>query len=155
MKNVEIRLVASESEFEDLDELFWKVLWEPLGLPRDIRKTFVVEGEGVDLIAVNGSSVIGGISANWIFPFEVDLRHLAVIPEFQRNNIGSLMVKKLISIVSQRNCVIIRTIARNTSSEFFKMLGFVPSADGNVPEHPAFKKHGISFEMLEISRAKF
>lgn len=150
MDDVEIRLVGSESEFEALDELFWEVLWKPIGLPRDIRQSFIVEGEGVDLIALSGAGILGGLSANWTFPIEVELRHLAVKPEARGRGIGSGLVKKLIDLISQRNCSILRTIARNTSSGFFKGLDFVPSQAGDVPDHPVFKSHGITFEMFEL-----
>lgn len=150
MSDIEIRLVGSESEFNALDELFWEVLWKPIGLPRNIRQSFIIEGEGVDLVALSGDDVVGGLSANWIFPIEVELRHLVVKPEARGRGIGTALVKKLIDLVSYRNCSKLRIISRNTSSGFFKGLGFVPSPAGNVPEHPAFKRHGITFEMFEL-----
>ena len=150
MDDLEIKLITSEYEFNALDELLWEVLWEPIGLPRDIRQSFMIEGEGVDLVALSGGGVIGGLSASWTFPMEVELRHLAVRPEVRRRGIGSSLVKKLIALVSQRNCSIVRTISRNTSTDFFRGMGFVPSRAGNFPDHPAFKKHGITFEMFEF-----
>jgi GNAT superfamily N-acetyltransferase len=150
MNDIEIRMVGSESEFKALDELFWEVLWKPIGLPRDIRQSFIIEGEGVDLIALSGAGIIGGLSANWAFPIEVELRHLVVKPEARGNGVGSGLVKKLMELVSQRDCSVLRTISRNTSSDFFKRLGFLPSRAGNVPDHPAFKRHGITFEMFEL-----
>ena len=149
MNNTEFRLVASRSEFEALDELLWEVLWKPIGLPRNIRDSFKIEGEGVDIVALCGENVVGGLVANWVFPIEVELRHLAVIPEAQGNKVGSNLVKKLISMASQRNCLTLWTISRNTSTQFFKKLGFKPGAE-KVPDHPSFKKHGISFEKLEF-----
>ena len=35
-----IKYAIADKEKNDLDELLWSVLWEPLGLARDIRKSF-------------------------------------------------------------------------------------------------------------------
>jgi N-acetylglutamate synthase-like GNAT family acetyltransferase len=43
----------------------------------------------------------------------------------------------------------IHAIARNTSAEFFRRLGF-QAAPGKLPEHPAFTGHGITFARLEM-----
>ena len=149
MNNTEFRLVSSRSEVEALDELLWEVLWKPIGLPRDIRDSFKIEGEGVDIIALRDKDVVGGLVANWVFPVEVELRHLAVKPEAQGTHVGCNLVRKLVSMASQRNCLKIWTISRNTSASFFNKLGFYPQA-GKVPDHPSFKKHGITFEKLEV-----
>ncbi|MFX0208162.1 MAG: GNAT family N-acetyltransferase [Candidatus Hodarchaeota archaeon] len=149
MDKIEIKLVASESESKALDELLWEVLWRPVGLPHTIRRSFKIEGESVELVAIVNSKVVGGLVANWRSPVEVELRHLAVKPEVQGKTMGSKLVEKLISIVSQRNCSTVQTISRNTSAGFFRKLGFVPQP-GKAPEHPVFKKHGITFEIFEF-----
>jgi uncharacterized protein len=153
MDEVEIRAVTSDSDSRDLDELLWEVLWKPIGLPQTIRQSFKLEGESVELVAVAHSEVVGGLVANWLSPIEVELRHLAVKPEAQGQTIGSRLVKRLISIVSEWNCSTVQTISRNTSAGFFRKLGFV-LRPGKAPEHPVFKKHGITFELLQFECRK-
>ena len=86
--------------------------------------------------------------ANWINDSEAELRHIALKPEVQNQGIGRQLVTSLISIISCQGCLRIHTIARNTSAGFFRNLGF-KTAPGIPPEHSDFKKHGITFELME------
>ena len=61
---------------------------------------------------------------------------------------GSRLVNALIGTLSQNKCTRIRVIARDTSTGFFRKLGFTTSP-GEAPEHPALKKHRITFELME------
>ncbi|MBU1486531.1 GNAT family N-acetyltransferase [bacterium] len=70
-----------------------------MGFPRDIRESFKLNGECIELIATQGSKILGGLVANWISPTEVELRHIAIRSEFQGKSIGFLLVKKLIETV--------------------------------------------------------
>ena len=140
--------VCSKTESKELDQLLWEVLWKPLGLPRDIRASFRLNGECIELVAKAEGKVIGGLMANWINDSEAELRHIALKPEVQNQGIGRQLVTSLISIISCQGCLRIHTIARNTSAGFFRNLGF-KTAPGIPPEHSDFKKHGITFELME------
>ena len=149
MSDFTITPVTTQAEYEELDALLWEVLWRPLGLPRNIRESFKIDGECVELVAKASGSLIGGLVANWTSPTEVELRHLAVRPEVQDQGVGSQLIKTLVRIVARRLCIRIHTIARDSSTGFFRKLGF-STAPGDAPEHPAFERHGITFELMEM-----
>jgi N-acetylglutamate synthase-like GNAT family acetyltransferase len=143
-----IQITASSEDRKELDELLWRVLWKPLGLPRNARHEFKTGGESLELVAKANGQIIGGLVAVWTRDAEVELRHLAVKPDSQNEGTGQQLVANLFEIVRPRGCRRIHTIARNTSTGFFRKLGFRTAA-GTTPEHPGFKKHGIVFELME------
>jgi hypothetical protein len=63
---MKIKHAVSNKEKNELDQLLWDVLWKPLGLPRDIRKSFKLKNSQNDPIAVDNGTVIGGLVANWL-----------------------------------------------------------------------------------------
>lgn len=148
MNTLTISVVSSPKEAESLDELLWSMLWKPLGLPRNIRQSFKIDGETIELIAKIEEQVVGGLVAVWTSKEEIELRHLAVVTEKQNQRIGQDLVVRLLEIAAFSRCRRIHTIARNTSVAFFRKLGFT-TAPGIPPEHPVFQKHGISFELME------
>lgn len=143
-----VEIVKPESDSAEVDELFWRILWEPLGLPRDIRSTFNVDGEKFELAAKEDGQIIGGLIAVWTTHNEIELRHLAVASRGQRKGSGRCLVAELCGIASDKMCHRIHTIARNTSADFFRKVGF-RNAPGRAPEHPVFLKHNITFELME------
>lgn len=149
MNNIEVDIVSSQDESEELDSILWDVLWKPLDLPRNIRESFKLEGKSLELVAKSNGKVLGGLVANWTSPTEVELRHLVLKPEIHNQGIGSRMVKELIKIVSEEKCSRIHTIVRNSSVAFFKKLGF-SLAEGEAPQHPVFLEHGITLELMKI-----
>lgn len=142
-------MVTSSATAEEVDGLLWRTLWEPLGLPREVRRRFAVDGEKIELVAREDGRVVGGLVAVWTGEGEVEVRHLAVGPGAQNRGTGRRLVAFLIETVRARGCRRIRTIARSTSSGFFRRLGFT-TAPGTAPEHPDFKRHGIQFELMEL-----
>lgn len=148
MSKVTIEPAASTKDAAELDELLWRILWQPLGLPRKVRQGFKVDGESFELVAKENGRVTGGVVAVWTMDTEVELRHLAVVPEAQNQGTGRRLIESVVEIVKPKGCRRIYTIARNTSVGFFRNLGF-RKAPGIVPEHPVFKKHGIVFELMD------
>ena len=132
-----------------MDQLLWEVLWEPLLLPRDVRQSFQVEGNEMEVIAKSDGFMAGGLVAVFMDGGDVDLRHLAVRPEAQRQGIGNALLHALIETAQEKDCRRIHTIARNNSATFFRKSGF-NTAPGTPPTHPLFEKHGITFELLEL-----
>jgi len=143
-----VEIVTTTDAAATLDELLWTVLWQPLGLPRDIRRSFELEGEAFELLARENEQVVGGLVAVCAEDAEIELRHLAVAPHAQGHGIGRTLIAELYRIANGRKCLRIHTIARNTSAEFFRALGF-QTAPGQAPEHPIFLEHGITFELME------
>ena len=143
-----VKIVTTADAATRLDELLWVVLWQPLSLPRDIRHTFSLQGKEFELLAQENGQAVGGLVAVWTGGTEIELRHLAVVSHAQGRGIGRNLVTELYRIAKIKNCRRIHTIARNTSGEFFRRLGF-QTAPGQVPEYPIFIEHGITFELME------
>ena len=143
-----VEVAASARDKKDLDNLLWRTLWNPLGLPRDTRQKFSIQGEELELVAKADCQVVGGLVAVITSAREVELRHLAVSAEFQRQGIGESLIAGLVAAVAPLGCRRIHTIARSTSVFFFRKTGFKKAA-GIPPRHPFFEKHGIHFAMLE------
>jgi len=143
-----ITSVAGPKESEELDELLWRVLWKPLDLPRNIRQSFKVKGNTIELVAKKDGHITGGLIAVWTGESEVEISHLAVASNAQHQGIGQKLVEDLSNAVKAKGCRKIHTIARNTSVGFFRKLGF-KTASGIPPDHPDFKKKGITFELME------
>ena len=148
MDKLTIAPVSSKTESKELDHLLWEVLWKPFGLSRNVRDSFKLDGECVELVAKANGRLVGGLVANWTTPSEVEIRHIALKPEVQNQGAGRQLVTFLISTVSRQGCFRIHTVARNTSAGFFRKMGF-KTAHGTPPEHSDFKKHGITFELME------
>jgi GNAT superfamily N-acetyltransferase len=148
---VKIKRAISVEERRELDQLLWDVLWRPLNLGRDIRNSFKLDKPQVDLIALDHDVVVGGLIANWLSGNEVEIRHIAVRPEYQRRSVGRLLIRRLINLIQGDAPLRIQTHARNTSVDFFVKLGFKP--EGHYLRHEDFIKHGIEFQQmcLEVS----
>jgi N-acetylglutamate synthase-like GNAT family acetyltransferase len=143
-----IEIVTTPDAAAKLDELLWVVLWQPLGLPRDIRSSFSLEGEEFELLARENGQVVGGAVAVWTGEAEMELRHLAVATHARGHGIGRSLIHELCRVAMVKKCRRIHTIARNTSADFFRKLGF-QNAPGQAPEHPVFSEYGITFELME------
>ncbi len=148
MKGVTIEYAVSPRDTEDLDALLWRVLWEPLGLPRNVRQGFAIDGESLELVARENGRVIGGTVAVWTGDNEVEVRHLVVEPGAQNRGIGRRLVESVMDTTGPKGCRRVHTIARNTSIGFFKNIGFKTLPD-TAPEHPAFKQYGIFFVLMD------
>ncbi|HPL63978.1 MAG TPA: GNAT family N-acetyltransferase [Syntrophales bacterium] len=140
--------VHSDEDKQRLDNLFWEVLWKPLGFPRDVRGSFGTEGEKMEFAAFSGEKVIGGVAAFCPSPAILELRHIAVLPECQGRGIGTGLVKVLIEAGAERGSGRMLAVARNTSARFFRKLGF-NAAPVAAPENPDFSMHGIFFIVME------
>ncbi len=148
MSEITIRKAKTPADASDLDTLLWDVLWKPLGLSRDVRKGFSIKGEQVELVALLDGNMVGGLVAVWTDKETVEIRHLAISVENQSRGIGKNLVTFLIEELSFKGCRSLHTFARNSSISFFEKLGF-QITPGNTPGHPVFKKHNITFHLME------
>ena len=143
---VEIRTSLAEGEREELDQLLWEVLWRPLRFPRDFRRRLGFRGPEIELLAFDETSVIGGLVAHRLSGREIEIRHIAVVPEYQGQSVGTLLLKELIGLVRGDAPVRILTCARDTSAGFFVKAGFV--AVGEWLEYEDFAEHGIKLREM-------
>ncbi len=145
---ITVERVKTAADAAELDDLLWSVLWRPLGLPRDIRSTFHIDGEEIELAAKQDGRIVGGLVPIATVGDEMELRHLAVASGARGKAVGRRLVTELVRIASANMRRRIHTIARNTSADFFREVGFKPSP-GRAPEHPLFLEHGITFELMQ------
>ena len=93
-----VDIITTADAAARLDELLWIVLWQPLGLPRDIRNTFNMDGEKFELLAQENGQAVGGLLAVWTGRAEIELRHLAVAAHALGRGIGRSIVTELCRI---------------------------------------------------------
>ena len=141
-----IKPATTKREKNESDRLLWNVLWKPLNLPRHIRDSFKIDTPQIELIAVDGKVIAGVLVANWLSEKEIEIRHIAVRPDYQENSIGTLLVKELFGLVREKAPLRIQIHARNTSIGFFSKLGFKLS--GNRLDHKDFIKQGIWIQQM-------
>ncbi len=135
------------NDSDEVDELLWKVLWNPIDLPKDIRNEFKLDGEEITLAAKDSEQIIGIIVANKINHSEYEIRHIAVNPKYQKCGIGKKLIYALENILNKMEVDTVQTIARNSSQSFFETIGFVKMRDYRAL--PKFLKFGISFVLMK------
>ena len=145
-----IKQAATQQEKNELDRLLWEVLWEPLGLPRDIRGSFKLDKPQIELVAIERDNVIGALVANRLSRDEIEIRHIAVETDFQKSSIGRQLIEELFQLVGRESPLKILTHARNTSTGFFIKLGFRPV--GIPVEVEFFKEHGIQIQLMSVEK---
>ncbi|MBN1862146.1 MAG: GNAT family N-acetyltransferase [Dehalococcoidales bacterium] len=143
---MKIKSATTQKEKEELDRLLWDVLWKPLNLPRDIRKTFRLDSPEIELIAIDSDAAIGALVANWLSEKKIEIRHLAVRQDYRKKSVGKLLIEELFKLVREAAPLQIQTFARNDSVGFYAKLGFKPV--GDYLEHEDFTKHGIRFQKM-------
>jgi len=143
-----IKQAITPKEKGALDQLLWDVLWKPLNFRRNIRESFRLDKPQIDLIAVDNDITIGALVANWLSENEIEIRHIAVQPDFQGSSVGRLLVEELFKLIQGKAPLTIQTYARSTSIGFFTKLGFKPR--GNRLEVDEFMKHGICIQQIFI-----
>ncbi|MBW2739611.1 MAG: GNAT family N-acetyltransferase [Deltaproteobacteria bacterium] len=80
--------------------MLWEILWKPLSLPKNIRDSFKLTGETIELVAKSNRILVGGIVANWISPIDVEIRHIAINSGSQRIGVGKGLVHALAKDIS-------------------------------------------------------
>ncbi len=143
-----IKHAGNQEEKRELDQLLWDVLWKPLGFPRDIRKQFNLENPRIELVAVDGKSLIAGLVAYYLSDSEVEIRHIAVKPDIQNKAVGRRLVDSLISLFSGKSVNRIIVYARSTSEGFYARCGFKPV--GEKFKHKLFAEHGIDIQPMHL-----
>jgi N-acetylglutamate synthase-like GNAT family acetyltransferase len=143
---MKIKPATTQKEKRELDQLLWDVLWKPLNLPRYIRKSFKLDNPEIEILAIDNNTTIGALVANWLSKKKIEIRHIAVRQDYQKNSVGKLLVEELFKLVRGTAPLQIQTFARNDSVGFFTKLGFKPI--GHYLEHGDFIKHGIKFQLM-------
>jgi len=139
-----IRLNQSENLFKEAAlELMYNVLWAPYGISKLNIQEILDKNQQNNpyYVAITNSPVdIIGCIVTREDGYTLEIKHLAVKEEFQRNGIGRSLVNH---VLNESPCKNVKVVARNTSKIFWEKLGF--NSCGRWIKHPLFTKHGIIF----------
>lgn len=127
------------------EELLKQILWTPLGINVDSREVFFSKADERFYVAVSNTD--GKLIACIVIaPVDdtLEIRHIAVKEEFQNKGIGTSLVNQIIQEWPRNT---IEVIIRNTSTNFWEVLGFTKF--GDWADHPEFLKHGIHFHLYK------
>jgi|WetSurMetagenome_2_1015567.scaffolds.fasta_scaffold04275_2 N-acetylglutamate synthase-like GNAT family acetyltransferase len=98
---IAIEPTTSDRDSEGLDRLLWETLWEPIGLPRNIRESFALSGTTLSLTAKDEGVIIGGLVAVWTSAREIEIRHIAVDACRQKHGVGAQLIDSLLKTIAQ------------------------------------------------------
>ena len=94
MTQIVVREPESQEEFQAYFYLRWEVLREPLGQPCGTEKDEKDDG-AIHIAAFLDSDVVGVGRLHLNNSKEAQIRWMAVVPEFQKQGIGSKILEKL------------------------------------------------------------
>ncbi len=146
MDGIVIAHISSSSDkYRQVWELREEVLRKPLGLSlrnEDLSR----DHTDVIFIAEEGQKVIATLMMHHIDERQIQLRAMAVSPEYQGKGVGSMLVKGAEKFSAEKGYVKIILHARKVAVDFYKSLGYKVVSD-------EFTEVGIPHYMMEKSIA--
>jgi ribosomal protein S18 acetylase RimI-like enzyme len=124
MLNVEVRSIQNQKELDDMYYQRWLVLRAPLGMDRGTEKD-KYDDSSFHLVALCNSKVIGSARLRELSPELGSITYVAVLPEFQKQGIGTKLIETLIEKAQEKNLKTLRVMARMNALGFYKKLGFL------------------------------
>jgi ribosomal protein S18 acetylase RimI-like enzyme len=119
-----IRPPNTPEEFQRYRDLRWKILRAPYNQPRITEQ----DDDGIKDYPIMVCKVdgipIGVGRAHFISEDEAQIRSISVEPEWEGKGIGSIVLKELEKIVSEKGAKRIIIHARNNAIEFYKKNGY-------------------------------
>jgi GNAT superfamily N-acetyltransferase len=119
--NGSVREFSTSSQ--ELDQLLWEVLWRPLGFPREVRKTFPIEGSLRELGYFSNGKLLGGAVFSGDAGSIVEFHHLAVLSKAQGAGVGSALVESVVGSLPSGTAKLVAW-ARSENASFFQKQGF-------------------------------
>jgi len=119
-----IRAPKTPEEFQRYRDLRWKILRAPYNQPRISEK----DDQGIvdfPLMVCEVDGIPIGVGrAHFISKDEAQIRSISVDPEWEGKGIGSIVLKELEKIVTEKGAKRIIIHARNSAVEFYKKNGY-------------------------------
>ena len=119
-----VRPPKTAEEFQRYRDLRWKILRAPHNQPKITEQ----DDAGIDEFPIMVCEVDGipvGVGrAHFISQGEAQIRSISVEPEWEGKGIGSIVLKELEKIVSEKGARRIIIHARNSAIEFYKKNGY-------------------------------
>ncbi len=122
-----VREPCTVSEMQQCLDLRFRILREPIGLPRgsEVAVPLIYEIAGFHLMAIlpNEQQIVG--TALGVVEGDVaNVCALAVEKSYQSNGIGKALIEKLEKKCIERGVKTIHVLARQKASHFYEKLGF-------------------------------
>jgi N-acetylglutamate synthase-like GNAT family acetyltransferase len=130
---------------QQADQLMYDVLWEPFGLPRDIRSKFKVEGQEKVIVALDEDKVVGAMVLI-IQEAVAEIRHAAVYAKYQHSGLGRALFNHVLTLAMEYEVNKLEVYARNSAIDYWEKMGF--SDISGWLDHDFFVNHGIRFKRM-------
>jgi len=119
-----VRPPKTPEEFESYRDLRWRVLREPWNQPR-ITEQDDLDSDDFPIMVCEVDGIPIGIGrAHFISDDEAQIRSISVEPEWEGKGIGSIVLKELEKIVTEKGAKRIIIHARNNAIEFYQKNGY-------------------------------
>lgn len=123
-----IRLVANETELNQMFYVRWLVLRKPLGMELGTEQDRYEKGS-FQFVAVFGDRLIGSARLRKESETLGIISYVAVLPEFCNQGVGTKLMEKVIEKAQQENLQILKLKSRITAISFYKKIGFYEQGD--------------------------
>ncbi len=142
-----MRFTMETDEFalQQVDALLYEVLWEPYGMP-NVRHQFDKGEAEIIFAAKDGITVAGAFVLIVYKDKSAELRHAAVLPEYQGQKTGRGLWNEVLEYIKAESINSIYVYARNTAIGFWEKIGFRVETDWI--DHDFFANHGIRFKVM-------
>ena len=142
-----MRFTMETDEFalQQVDALLYEVLWEPYGMP-NVRHQFDKGEAEIVFTAKDGITVVGAFMLIVYKDKSAELRHAAVLPEYQGQKAGQGLWNETLEYIRAEGIESVYVYARNTAIGFWEKTGF--RAETDWLDHEAFAGSGIRFKRM-------
>lgn len=119
-----VRPPKTREEFQRYRDLRWKVLRAPHNQPKITEQDDAGTDDFPIMVCEVDGIPIGVGRAHFISKDEAQIRSISVEPEWEGKGIGSVVLKELEKIVTEKGARRIIIHARNNAIEFYKKNGY-------------------------------
>jgi ribosomal protein S18 acetylase RimI-like enzyme len=119
-----VRPPQTEEEFERYRDLRWRILRAPWNQPRIKAQDDLGSDDFPIMVCEVDGIPIGVGRAHFISEDEAQIRSISVEPECEGKGIGTIVLKELEKIVTEKGARRIIIHARNSAIEFYKKNGY-------------------------------
>jgi len=119
-----VRPPKTPEEFQRYRDLRWKILRAPYNQPKITEQDDTGTEDFPIMVCEVDGIPIGVGRAHFISDDEAQIRSISVEPEWEGKGIGSIVLKELESIVTQKGARRIIIHARNSALKFYKKNGY-------------------------------
>jgi predicted GNAT family N-acyltransferase len=123
MSNLEVRAIANPKELDEMYHQRWLVLRAPLGMDRGTEKD-IHDEKAFHLVAILTDKIVGSARLVELSPELGNISYVAVLPDFQKQGIGTKLMEKLIEQSRKKNLQRLKLKSRITAVNFYQKLGF-------------------------------